>query len=52
MTAVRCPRCGGRHATDHDRIIETRTVGLTDDWETWERLTCRQCGEPFIYRIE
>ena len=52
MQVVACPYCGHKHEVDATEIIETRTVGVTDDWETWETLLCENCRAEFIYRTE
>lgn len=52
MSDVRCPQCGRRYEVDDEQVLETRTVGVTDDWETWQTLICDDCDEEFMYRTE
>lgn len=52
MTEIGCPSCGQRREVDEAEVIETRTVGVTDDWATWNTVTCSNCKEGFMYRID
>jgi transcription elongation factor Elf1 len=52
MSTVVCPHCGHERDISASAVIETRTVGVTPDWQTWTTVTCEQCEQQYMYRTD